>query len=61
MSNQQVIADLITQMHDRIDAAHASTRTINIHVLKDIRKVQKATAVVNDEMDDYRRHLTAEC
>ena len=48
MSEQQVIADLIRKMHDRIDEIHVISHTVHDELLHEIQEFKKNTQSIND-------------
>jgi hypothetical protein len=61
MSEQQVIADLIRKMHDRIDQIHVTSHTTHADLLHEIQEFKKSTQSINDGMDSLREHIRVEC
>lgn len=61
MSEQQVIADLIRKMHDRIDEIHVISHTIQADLLHHTQEVKSIKLSSNDGMDSLREHIRAEC
>lgn len=61
MSEQQVIADLIRKMHERIDEIHVISHTIQADLLHETQELKNFILSNNDGMDSLREHIRAEC
>lgn len=61
MSEQQLIADLIRKMHERIDEIHVISHTIQADLLRETQEVKNFILSNNDGMDSLREHIRTEC